>query len=179
MSFLRPGGGVRLVLGRQRAYLSAPLLDADEVTRRIPEGAVAKPIVLGHRLLDDLGAAGLNPFERPVEVLCSPENPTVRSFGHHLGDGAAFVVRSAGIDDRQLRSGWGGGWFTSIPPPRSTSTRRYSTASRSTGPARAGGSEASNSAMYAVWPILIDLVTASGDVYLFARACELEKLEAA
>jgi len=46
-------------------------------------------------------------------------------------------------------------------------------------PRESGGSEASNSAMYAVWPILIDLVTASGDVYLFARACELEKLEAA
>ena len=37
---------------------SAQLLDADQVARGIPEGAVANAIDLGHRLLDDPGWSG-------------------------------------------------------------------------------------------------------------------------
>ena len=47
---------------------SAQLLDADEVARGIAEGAVANPVRLLGRLLDDVGAAGLQPREGAVEV---------------------------------------------------------------------------------------------------------------
>src|ERR687894_637682 len=47
---------------------STQLLDADQVARGIAEGAVANPVRLLGRLLDDLGAAGLQPREGAVEV---------------------------------------------------------------------------------------------------------------
>ena len=46
----------------------AQLLDADQVARGIAEGAVADPVRLVGRLLDDLGVAGLQPLEGAVEV---------------------------------------------------------------------------------------------------------------
>src|ERR687895_569355 len=46
---------------------STQLLDADQVARGIAEGAVANPVRLLGRLLDDLGA-GLQPLEGAVEV---------------------------------------------------------------------------------------------------------------
>src|SRR5262245_5144185 len=46
----------------------AQLLDADEVSRRVAERAVAQPVRLVDRLLHDLGVAGLQPLERAVEV---------------------------------------------------------------------------------------------------------------
>jgi hypothetical protein len=48
---------------------SALLLDADQVARGIAEGAVANTVRLLGRLLDDLGAADLQPLEGAVEVL--------------------------------------------------------------------------------------------------------------
>ena len=45
------------------AGCSAQLVDADQVTRGIAEGAVANPVRLLGRLLDDVGAAGLQPCE--------------------------------------------------------------------------------------------------------------------
>src|SRR5207237_8668800 len=53
---------------------SAELLDADQVARGIAEGAVAKPVRLLGRLLDDVGAAGLQPLEGAVEVLGGQED---------------------------------------------------------------------------------------------------------
>src|SRR5919205_83782 len=47
---------------------SAHLLDADEVAGGIAERAVADPVRLVGRLLDDLGVALLQPRERPVDV---------------------------------------------------------------------------------------------------------------
>jgi hypothetical protein len=46
----------------------AQLLDADRVARGIAEAAVANPVRLVGRLLDDLGVAGLQPPEGAVEV---------------------------------------------------------------------------------------------------------------
>src|SRR6266540_485517 len=80
---------------------SALLLDADQVARGIAEGAVANPIRLLDRLLDDLGVAGLQPREGAVEVLCGQEDPAVGALGHHLGDGAALVVGDAGVGGRR------------------------------------------------------------------------------
>src|SRR5260370_17893645 len=71
---------------------SAQLLDADQVARGIAEGAVANPVRLLGRLLDDLGAAGLHLLEGAVEVGGGQQDPAVGAFGHHLGDGAALVV---------------------------------------------------------------------------------------
>src|SRR2546423_6196493 len=48
---------------------SAELVDADHVARGIAKGAVANAVRLIGRLLGDLGAAGLQPLERAVEVL--------------------------------------------------------------------------------------------------------------
>src|SRR5689334_23907410 len=44
----------------------AQLLDADEVVRRIAERAVADPVRLVGRFLDDLGVAGLQSIEGAV-----------------------------------------------------------------------------------------------------------------
>src|SRR4029453_17638992 len=47
---------------------SAQLLDAEQVARGIADGAVANPVGLLGRLLDDLGVARLQPLEGAVEV---------------------------------------------------------------------------------------------------------------
>src|SRR5437588_13103549 len=47
---------------------SAQLLDADQVARGIADGAVANAVRLLRRLLDDIGAAGLQLLEGGVEV---------------------------------------------------------------------------------------------------------------
>src|SRR3712207_5247451 len=76
---------------------SAQLLDAEQVAGGIAEGAVADPVGLLGRLLDDFGAAGLQPLERAVEVLGGQEEAGVGALGHHLDDGAALVLRDAGV----------------------------------------------------------------------------------
>src|SRR4051812_12495748 len=56
--------------GRRRpGCCSAQLLDADQVARGIADGAVADPVRLLHRLLDDLHVAALQLLEGAVEVL--------------------------------------------------------------------------------------------------------------
>jgi hypothetical protein len=82
---------------------SAQLLDADQVARGIAEGAVADPVRLVGRLLDDLGVAGLQPLEGAVEVLGGQVDAGVGSLGHHLGDGAALVVGDAGSGGRWVQ----------------------------------------------------------------------------
>src|SRR4051795_9470102 len=72
------------------------LLDADEVARRVAEGAVADPVGLVGRFLDDLGVARLQPVERVVEVGRGEVDAGVRALGHHLGDRPALVVGDAG-----------------------------------------------------------------------------------
>src|SRR5262249_5431172 len=57
--------------------VSAQLLDADEIAGGVAEGAVADPVRLLGRLLDDLGAAGLHPLEGAVEVLGGHEDAGV------------------------------------------------------------------------------------------------------
>jgi hypothetical protein len=47
---------------------SAQLLDADQVSGGVAEGAVAYPVRLLGRLLDDLGVAGLQPLEGVIEA---------------------------------------------------------------------------------------------------------------
>src|SRR5947209_17898138 len=71
---------------------SAQFLDADQVARAIAESAVANPVRLCGRLLDDLGVAGLQPLEGAVEVPGGQEDGGVGALGHHLGDGAALVI---------------------------------------------------------------------------------------
>src|SRR5215204_5613507 len=82
---------------------SAQLLDADQVARGIAEGAVANPVRLLDRLLDDLGVAGLHSLEGAVEVLGGQEDAGVGALGHHLGDGAALVVGDAGVGGRRMQ----------------------------------------------------------------------------
>jgi hypothetical protein len=48
---------------------SVQLDDSDEVARGVTEGAVANPVGLVDRLLDDLGYATLQPLEGAIEVL--------------------------------------------------------------------------------------------------------------
>src|SRR5215470_16806448 len=71
------------------------LLDADQVARRIAERAVADPVRLVGRLLDNLGVARLQAFESAVEIFGGEVDAGVGSLGHHLGDGAALVVGDA------------------------------------------------------------------------------------
>src|SRR5690606_36310870 len=59
------GGGARPSGG---STLLPDLLDPDQVARGVAEGAVADAVGLVDRLLDDLGAAGLQPVEDAVEV---------------------------------------------------------------------------------------------------------------
>src|SRR4051794_30637769 len=56
---------------------SAQLLDTDQVARGVAEGAVAHPVRLLDRLLDDLGVAGLQPLEDAVEVVGGQQDPAV------------------------------------------------------------------------------------------------------
>src|SRR6516162_10481569 len=74
---------------------SALLLNADQVAGGITEGAVANPVRLLGRLLDDLGVTGLKPVEDGVEVGGGQEDAGVAALGHHLGDRAALVVGDA------------------------------------------------------------------------------------
>src|SRR5499427_9363498 len=74
---------------------SAHLADADQVARWVPERAVANPVRLVDRLLDDLGAAGLEPLEGAVEVGGGQGDVGVAALGHHLEDGAALAVGDA------------------------------------------------------------------------------------
>ena len=93
---------------RQRSFL-----DADHVARRVAEGAVADAVRLLGRLLDDLGAAGLQLLEGAVEVGGGQDDADVAALGHHLGDGAALVVGDAGVGGRRVqddgRAGLAGG----------------------------------------------------------------------
>src|SRR6516162_6268957 len=89
---------------------SAHLADADQVARGVPERAVANPVRLIDRLLDDFGAAGLQPFEGAVEVGGGEGDVGVAALGHHLSDGAALFVGDAASrrggrfqDDRRAR----------------------------------------------------------------------------
>ena len=75
---------------------SADLADADQVARGIAEGAVADAVRLVDRLLDDLGVAGLQPFEGPVDVIGGQVDAGVGALGHHLRDRPALVVGDAG-----------------------------------------------------------------------------------
>src|SRR5207247_4932621 len=98
----------------RRYALLAQLVDADQVASGIAEGAVATPIRLRGRLLDDFGAAGLHPREGAVEVGCGQDDGGVAALGHHLDDGAALVVGDgAGADGRRVqddgRAGLAGG----------------------------------------------------------------------
>src|SRR5919107_1712110 len=79
---------------------SVQLVDADQVARRIAEGAVTNSVRLVGRLLDHLGVAGLQPAEGVVEVLGGQHHDAVGALGHHLGDGAALVVGDAGAGGR-------------------------------------------------------------------------------
>src|SRR3989442_8365264 len=104
----------------RRYALSAQLVDADQVARGIAEGAVANPIRLRGRLLDDFGAAGLHPREGAVEVGGGQDDGGVAALGHHLDDGAALVVGDgARADGRRMqgdgRPGRAGG-ATRAPP---------------------------------------------------------------
>src|SRR5680860_383008 len=102
----RAGGPSRCRLGRSWPRSpdgSAELVDADVVARGIAEGAVANPVRLLGRLLDDVGVAGLQPREGAVEVLGGQDDDGVGSLGHHLGDGAALVVGDAGVGGRRVQ----------------------------------------------------------------------------
>src|SRR3954453_574871 len=82
---------------------SAQLLDADQGARGIAEGAVADPVRLVGRLLDDVGVAGLQPLEGAVEVSGGQVDAGVGALGHHLGDGATLVVGDAGRGGRRVQ----------------------------------------------------------------------------
>ena len=92
---------------------SAQLLDADQVARGIAECAVANPVRLLGRLLDDLGSAGLHLLEGAVEVIGGQQDPAIGALGHHLGDGAALVVGDPRVGGRRRqqygRAGLAGG----------------------------------------------------------------------
>ena len=69
----------------------------------IAEGAVANAPRLVGRLLDDLGAAGLQLLEGAVEVGGGQVDAGVGALGHHLGDRAALVVGDAGVGGRRVQ----------------------------------------------------------------------------
>ena len=83
--------------------ISAELVDADQVARGIAEGAVANAVGLLGRLLDGLGAAGLQPIEDAVEVVGGQGDGGVAALGDQLEDGAAFVVGDAGVGGRRVQ----------------------------------------------------------------------------
>src|SRR5271166_6521760 len=89
--------GMRLCTWLRSPAGSAKFLDADQVARRIAEGAVANAVRLLGRLLDDLGGvAGLQSPEGAVQVPGGQKDPAVGALSHHLGDGAPLVVGDAG-----------------------------------------------------------------------------------
>src|SRR5580704_15428000 len=66
------------VCGRAHSRIAGALaqfLDADQVARRITEGAIADPVRLLGWLLDHLGPAGLQPVESAVEISGGQEDP--------------------------------------------------------------------------------------------------------
>src|ERR1700687_932780 len=85
------------------AMPSAELVDADQVARGIAEGAVANPVRLLGRLLDDLGGAALQPREGAFEVGSGQGDNGVAALGHHLQNGAALVVGDAGVGGRRMQ----------------------------------------------------------------------------
>src|SRR5438105_10426484 len=100
----------RLTPRPQRVGRSAQLVDAYQVARGIAESAVANPIRLRGRLLDDFGAAGLHPCEGAVEVGGGQDNGGIAALGHHLDDGAALVVgHGAGADAWRVKDDGGAG----------------------------------------------------------------------
>src|SRR3954468_24472130 len=83
--------------------MSALLVDAQEVARGVAERAVTDSVGLLRRLLDDLGARGLQPLEGPVQVLRGQQQHPVGALGHHLADDAALVVGDTGVDGRRVQ----------------------------------------------------------------------------
>jgi DHA3 family tetracycline resistance protein-like MFS transporter len=83
---------------------SAQLLDADQVAGGVTEGAIADPVGLVGRLLDDVGVAGLEPLEDSVEVGGGQVDAGVGALGHHLGDRAALVLGDAGGGLRRVQN---------------------------------------------------------------------------
>src|SRR6185312_10268420 len=79
----------------------APLLHAQQVAGGIAEGAIAYAVGLLGRLFDDFGAAGLDFFESGVEVLGGQQHHRVGALGHHLGNGALFLIGDAGAGRRR------------------------------------------------------------------------------
>src|SRR5260370_2504628 len=93
---------VAMVIGMRRLPDgSAELVDTDLVARGIAEGAIANAVRLRGRLLDDLGATGLQPLEGAVEVGGGQDDAGVAALGHHLDDGAALIVGDAGVSGRR------------------------------------------------------------------------------
>src|ERR687889_802491 len=82
---------------------SAQLLNADHVARGVAKGTVADAVRLLGRLLDYLGAAGLELREGAVEVGGGQVDAEVAAFGHQLEDGAALVVGDAGGGGRRMQ----------------------------------------------------------------------------
>src|SRR5580700_3831114 len=80
---------------------SALLEDADEVAGGIADGAVADPVRLLDRLLDDLGLTGLQLGERVIQIAGGEDDDRVSPFRHHLGDRAALIVGDAGVGGRR------------------------------------------------------------------------------
>src|SRR4051794_7887900 len=95
-----PGGCVSVLVAVLIYLRSAQFLDTDHIAGGIAEGAVANPVRLLGRLLDDVGVAGLQPREDVIEILGGQQEHGVGALGHHLGDGAALVVGDAGGDRR-------------------------------------------------------------------------------
>src|SRR5688500_11349283 len=63
---------------------SGQFLDPNQIARGVAEGAVADPVRLVDRLLDDLRVAGLQQLEGAVEVGGGQVDAGVRSLRHHL-----------------------------------------------------------------------------------------------
>src|SRR5690606_33470746 len=89
-------------LGRLRGR-SAKLLDADHVPRGVAHRAVAHPVRLLGRLLDDLGAPVARPPEDAVEIRRGQDDAGEGALGHHLHDRAALLLGDAGIDGGRLQ----------------------------------------------------------------------------
>src|SRR6185312_10412362 len=96
-------------LGFVSASGSAPLLHAQQVAGGIAHGAVTHAVGLHGRFLHDLGAAGLDLFERSIEVLGRQQHDRVGALGHHLGDGALLLVGDAGAGVRREQHDGGSG----------------------------------------------------------------------
>src|SRR4029450_5252487 len=89
--------------------VSVPLLDADQVARRIAERAVADPVRLVGRFLYHLGVGGLEALERRVDVAGGQVDARERALGHHLRDHAMLVLVHAGRGVRRVEDDGGVG----------------------------------------------------------------------